>query len=86
MSGQPLLWDRVAGATVSLPASSVLLGRYQIPAGEEGWSLGGHAVSPGRYLASVRRWTLRWRGTQRWSGTFGDSPGPARSCWRASPP
>ena len=77
MSGQPLLWDRVAGATVSLPASSVLLGRYQIPAGEEGWSLGGHAVSPGRYLASVRRWTLRWRGTQRWSGTFGDSPGPA---------
>ena len=72
-----MLWDRVAGAAASLPASSVLLGRYQVPAGEQGWSLGGRAAPPGSYLAGVKRWTLRSRGTQRWSGSFGDSPVPA---------
>ena len=73
-----MLWDRVAGAAAGLPASSVLLGRYQVPAGEQGWSLGGRAAPPGSYLAGVKRWTLRSRGTQRWSGSFGDSPVPAR--------
>ncbi|MFI0409333.1 DUF2357 domain-containing protein [Actinomadura sp. 3N508] len=78
MSEGPPLWDRVTGAVVPLPSSPVLLGRYQVPLDEHGYSLGNRTLRPGDYLASGgTRWTLRSAGARWTTGDFGTAPIPA---------
>ncbi|GAA1888876.1 hypothetical protein [Actinomadura bangladeshensis] len=78
MSDHPLMWDRLTGQVVPLRDPSVQLGRYQIPEGQRGYSVGTVNAEPGAYLVGAEgRWALRHDGVRWWSGDFGGPPLPA---------